>query len=110
MKASDITHLSEDMRRFFRSIERRYQLEDQHRRLLVAACEAHDRMTQARLRLAHDGLTITTRHGEVRAHPCAAIERDSAVRFARLLRELGLADEAGAPRPPRPAGRYTSAR
>jgi hypothetical protein len=55
-------------------------------------------------------LTITTRHGEVRAHPCASIERDSAVRFARLLRELGLADEAGAPRPPRPAGRYTSTR
>ena len=63
-------------------------------------------MTQAREQLATDGLTITTRHGEVRAHPCAAIERDSAIRFARLMRELGLSDEGETPRPPSLRGRY----
>jgi phage terminase small subunit len=67
-------------------------------------------MVQARQQLTREGLTITTRHGEVRSHPCASIERDSAIRFARLLRELGLADEAENPRPPRLSGRYAGRR
>jgi P27 family predicted phage terminase small subunit len=94
------------MRRFFGVISRKYALLDQHQRLLIAACEAHDRMVQARERLAAEGLTVTTRFHEVKMHPCAAIERDSAIRFARLLRELGLSDEAENPRPPVLRGRY----
>jgi P27 family predicted phage terminase small subunit len=110
VKAAGTEHLSPAMRRFYNVIARKYALQEQHRRLLITACEAHDRMTQAREQLAREGLTITTRHGEVRQHPCAAIERDSATRFARLLRELGLADEPENPRPPRLAGRYSGRR
>ena len=107
MSAPSIEHLSADMRKFVRRIDRDFELEDHHRRLLVLAAEAHDRAQQARERLAKDGLTITTRHGEVRSHPCCAIERDSAIRFTRILRELGLAEHTGeATRPPRLSGRY----
>lgn len=92
MKKSGISHLSPDMRRFYGAITRKYSLLDQHQRLLIAACEAHDRMTAARDRLATDGLVITTRHGETRSHPCNAIERDSRVAFVRCMRELGLSE------------------
>jgi P27 family predicted phage terminase small subunit len=106
VKKPAIEHLSADMKRYYGVITRKYALLDQHQRLLIAACESHDRMTAARDRLAVDGLVIVTRHGETRAHPCCAIERDSRVAFVRCMRELGLSDEATPPRPPRLTGRY----
>lgn len=102
-------HLSDDMKAFCRRVRRNYKLEEHHLRLLVAACEAFDRKMQARTLLDADGLTIVNRHGEARPHPAVAIERDSAIRFARLLRELGLSDESNgeSARPPSLQGRYT---
>ena len=78
------------MRQFYRRINRRYALQEQHRRVLIAACEAHDRSHQARELLERDGITINTRHGEVKVHPAVAIERDSRIAFMRAIRELGL--------------------
>ena len=63
-------------------------------------------MTAASALIAEQGLTITDRHGQVRPHPTVAIERDSRVAFVRVLRELGLSDEANDSRPPRLTGRY----
>jgi phage terminase small subunit len=57
--------------------------------LLQLAGEAWDRCEQARHELAKDGLTVPTRNG-LKAHPCIAIERDSRLAFARLIRELDL--------------------
>jgi P27 family predicted phage terminase small subunit len=105
-QTESIAHLTRPMQRFYRRLTRSYQLLDHHRSILVAALEAHDRMEQAQAALLRDGLTLKTRHGEIRAHPCAAIERDSRLAFWRGLRELGLADEAESPRPPRLSGRY----
>ncbi len=103
---SATSHLTEDMRRFYRRVVRAYGLQDHHRRLVVCACEAHDRMTQARDQLAREGITTIDRHGQTRPHPAVSIERDSRIAFARMLRELGLADEADAARPPSLARRY----
>ena len=61
MSGPSVEHLSPDMRKFVRKIDRDFELEDHPRRLLVLAAEAHDRGQQARERLATDGLTITTR-------------------------------------------------
>jgi len=58
--------------------------------LLQAAGEAWDRYQQARTALAEHGLTFTDDKGMVRARPEAAIERDSRIAFARLIRELDL--------------------
>src|SRR5688500_13828809 len=97
------------MQRFFKRIARDYKLQEHHYRLLCCACEAHDRMEQARDLLGTEGITIKTRHGETRVHPAVAIERDARTAFARCLRELGLApdEESQTPRPPRLSGRYT---
>jgi P27 family predicted phage terminase small subunit len=109
VKRTPPDHLSDEMKSAWRSWVRRYRFQGHHLRLLTLACEAWDRGAQARTQLETDGLTTTNRHGELRPHPAAAIERDSAIRFARLIRELALSDD-DAPndiRPPRLHGRYT---
>jgi phage terminase small subunit len=48
----------------------------------------------ARRQLGREGLTIVTRFGEVRAHPCVAIARDATTVYSRLLAQLALDAEA----------------
>ena len=45
-----------------------------------------DSLQEARELLARDGLCVSGREG-VKAHPAVAIERDSHIGFARLVRE-----------------------
>jgi P27 family predicted phage terminase small subunit len=86
-------HLSPAMQAWWREVMKDYDLEAHHLRLLEAACDAWDRMVQARETLAKEGLTVVTKNGTKR-HPCADIERDSRTAFQRALRELDLdADE-----------------
>jgi hypothetical protein len=77
-------------------VVRDYDLEEHHLRLLQLAGEAWDRGQQARSELLRDGLTVITEAGGRKAHPCVAIERDSRIAFARLIRELDLDVEAPA--------------
>ena len=67
-----------------------YELEPHHVRLLTLACESWDRGVDAREAITQHGAVFTDRFGQPRARPEIAIERDSRVAFARLLRELGL--------------------
>jgi P27 family predicted phage terminase small subunit len=87
-------HLQTATKGWWSSVVRDYQLEDHHLRLLQLACEAWDRAQEARIILARDGIMVDGREGGVRPHPCIAIERDSRLAFARLLRELDLDVEA----------------
>lgn len=94
-------HLNPETKRWFSSVLTEFALEDHHVRLLTKACEAWDRSEQAREALAKHGLTYTDRFGSPRSRPENAIERDSRIAFARLVREIGL-DVAPPPeaRPP----------
>jgi phage terminase small subunit len=65
-------------------------LDSHHVRLLTKACEAWDRSERAREALAKYGMTYEDRFGAPRSRPEVAIERDSRLAFARLVRELGL--------------------
>src|SRR5262249_18145119 len=92
-------HLSEAMRGWWREVMDAYELEPHHEHLLEAACDAWDRMVQAREELKRDGLTVATKSGAPKRHPAADIERDSRLAFARLLRELDLDAPATRPEP-----------
>jgi P27 family predicted phage terminase small subunit len=95
-------HLTKKTRSWWRQVVNDYYLEDHHIRLLTLAAEAWDRCEEAREILAAEGLTYLDRFDQPRARPEIAVERDSRLAFARLLRELDLDVEppAGAPRPP----------
>jgi P27 family predicted phage terminase small subunit len=89
-------------KRWFREVVGEYVLEPHHVRLLTLACEAWDRGQQARETVAKEGLTTPTRDGGSKLHPAVRVEQESAVIFARLLRELDLdvAPPSEARRPP----------
>ncbi|GAG28139.1 unnamed protein product [marine sediment metagenome] len=95
-------HLRESTRRWWRQVVGDYQLEAHHLKLLTLAAEAWDTCQQAREAVAEKGLTFEDRFGQPHSLPEVAIERDSRLAFARLLRELDLDVEppAGSSRPP----------
>jgi P27 family predicted phage terminase small subunit len=90
-------HLSAISRSWWSSVAREYNLQPTAYHLLTAACEALDRLNQARELIARDGLLIVGPRGGMRAHPAIAIERDSRIALARLIAALDLEDE---PQPP----------
>jgi phage terminase small subunit len=85
-------HLSPTAAQWWRTVVERYELEQHHLRLLQLAAEAWDRSQQARALIEAEGLILIGRQG-ARPHPAIAIERDSRLGFARLLRELDLDTE-----------------
>jgi phage terminase small subunit len=95
-------HLAPSTRDWWESVLRDYVLEPHHVRVLTLAGEAFDRATQAREAIAVHGMVYLDRFGTPHPRPEVAIERDSRLAFARLLRELALDVEAPSdPRVPR---------
>lgn len=94
-------HLSDSAKSWWRSVIEDFALEPHHVRLLTLAAQAWDRAEEARVHLVIFGTTFTDRWGQPKARPEIAIERDSRIAFARLLREMGLESApADSPRPP----------
>ena len=84
-------HLAAETRTWWAAVVAAYRLEQHHLRLLRLACETWDRGQQARRKLDKDGLTFQDRHGQPKARPEVAVERDSRIAFARLMRTICLA-------------------
>jgi len=94
-------HLRPLTRKWWLNVHETHELEPHHVRLLTLACEAFDRAGAAREIISSQGMTYIDRHGQPRARPEIAIERDSRIAFARLVRELDL-DVATTPEASRP--------
>ena len=103
-------HLRPPTRAWFESVLNSYALEEHHVKLLTLAAEAWDRGQEAREVLAKTGLTYNDRFEVPRVRPEVAIERDSRVGFARLLRELALDVEEPNSRPPKINGNASARR
>ncbi len=86
-------HLAEATKTWWTSVVAEWDLDEHHVRLLSLAAESWDRAQEAREALAKHGITYTDRFGSPRARPEIAIERDSRISFARLLRDLDLHPE-----------------
>jgi len=103
------SHLAKATQRWWLEVTKTYDLGSHHVKLLTLAAEAWDRAQQARKAIAADGAYSPDRFGQPRAHPALAVERDSRLAFARLIRELNLDDDhAPDSRPPLIPGRYAS--
>ena|SRR5215471_21114670 len=103
-------HLSPSAQKWWQTTVETYQLAEHHLRLLQLACEAWDRAQTARERLEQEGLTVPGREGGLRPHPCVAIERDSRLAVARLVRELDLDTEPPVPERVGPPGLFSNRR
>ena len=102
-------HLRKATRAWFEGVITDYELADHHVRLLILAAESWDRCEQAREALAEYGLTFVDRFECPRIRPEVAVERDSRIAFARLLRELDL-DIAPPPQSGRPPAIHSNRR
>src|SRR3989442_918574 len=89
-------HLESATAAWWVSVVTSWELDPHHVRLLTLAGEAFDRAVQARQILDRRGLTFKDRFGQPKPRPEVAIERDSRISFARLLRELDLDIDAPA--------------
>lgn len=94
-------HLSAPARRWWANVVETFELDQYQLRTLTLAAEASDRTEQAREILAKDGVIVADRFGQSKPHPAVAIERDSRISYARLVRELMLDDADPDLRPPR---------
>ena len=83
-------HLRAATQRWWAGVVSDYDLDESLLKLLTLAAESWDRGCEARESLKKHGLTFNDRFGQPHARPEIAIERDSAIRFARLMRELAL--------------------
>ena len=101
MREKAPAHLQKPTAEWWQSVRSDYVLEPHHVRLLTLAGESWDRGQEAREALKKHGLTFDDRFGQPHARPEVAIERDSRIAFARLIRELALdIEEPNENRPP----------
>ncbi len=98
-------HLSKPARAWWREVVSTYPLESHHLKLLQAACEAWDRLQQARADIAVNGLEFIDRLGQPRRRPAVQIEAEAALRFSRFVRDLGLDLEGMEPAQPNESSR-----
>ena len=96
------SHLSARSKAIWKSIDQAYVLATHQKATLRLACEALDRADEAHAVLAAQGAFYKDRFGTPRPHPALAVERDSRLAWARLIRELALdPSDLADPRPPR---------
>jgi len=86
------SHLKAPGKRLWSSVVGDYDVDPPGLELLRLAAEALDRADEARHAVEKDGPYVPDRFGNIRPHPGLAVERDSRLAAARLIRQLGLLD------------------
>jgi P27 family predicted phage terminase small subunit len=88
--------LSKGARQFWEDICELFALEPHDMERLRVACHAMTRAEQARTAIQRDGVAVEDRFGCLRAHPAAAVERDSCKLFLQAVRQMGVDIESAA--------------
>jgi len=83
-------HLRPATRRWWRSICRRYLLQDHHLAILTAAGVLLDKADEARALLAEQGVLVKDRFNMPKVNPAWNVLRDATAGFAATMRQLGL--------------------
>jgi P27 family predicted phage terminase small subunit len=96
--------LSAEARSWWRKICSGWQLDDAGYLILQGGLECFMRMREAQVMLLKEGIVVTDRFGQLKAHPATIVERDSKAGLLRALRALNLALEPLNDAVGRPAG------
>jgi len=84
-------HLKAAGRQLWRRILADFELSEHHHLVLLqTACEAMDRLTEARELIDKAGLTVLDRYEVPKLHPAISVEQVSRQALIRCLRELSL--------------------
>jgi P27 family predicted phage terminase small subunit len=98
-------HLSPAARRLWRSLTAEFVIADAAGlAILTAGLESFDRAAAAKALLDKDGPVFRDRYDQPRAHPAAAVERDSRAAWMSSLKQLNLDCIPARPGPGRPGG------
>jgi len=99
-------HLSKEAKRLWERLLKEYEIEDEAGLLILATgLEAFDRMREAQMIIKTEGMQVTDRFDQKKAHPLTTVERDSRAAMLASLKALNLDLEPLNERPGRPAGR-----
>lgn len=83
--------LSKEAQILWKKILSEYSIEDEAGILILkTALECYDKMKAAQRIIDNQGLTITDRFGQVRAHPLCPVLRDARSQFLQALKQLNL--------------------
>ena len=97
--------LSREAQRWWRRLHTAFDLADEDALfLLESALRSFDRAEAARRRIDQEGLTVTDRFGQAKAHPLTVVERDSRGQFLQGMKALNLDLEPLNEQPGRPPG------
>lgn len=100
-------HLSPESRKFWKEIVDAYDLQPEVLKVLQTACEAWDRMSEARKHIEAEGLLIDAGRYGRRKNPCVDIEQNSRAAFLRAISMINLPED-DKPKPPRVNRKYRS--
>ncbi len=99
--------LKPETKKWIRKVEKSWELDEHHKRLLILSGAAWHRALEAKEIIDREGAIIFDRFEQKKSHPAVEIERQSMITFSRLLRELGLDLESpDDSRPPYRPGAY----
>lgn len=90
-----------ETRDFWNRVNDLYGFEGENVDVLYGTCENLDAFYQARAEL-EDGMTFTTKSGQIKAHPAASIAKNCWAGFLAGLRALEIEDDAPKPKVGRP--------
>jgi phage terminase small subunit len=93
---------------YWRTVARAWKLDAHQWEVLRQACRCLDTIAAAEAVVAKDGGVYQDRFGQSKPHPALLIVRDFRGLFVRLVRELGLSDDASDSRPAPLTHRYKS--
>jgi P27 family predicted phage terminase small subunit len=83
-------HLGEPERRIWSDVVSGWSGERASFSVLAAGLEAHQRARECRAIIEAEGLTVTGRDGQTKAHPLCNVERDARRAFAQTFKQLGI--------------------
>lgn len=106
MKKLAPVHLSDAAKRWWRELQKEYDIDDPAGLLLLqTAMESFDRMKAAQAQIAVEGQTVLDRFDKPKPHPLLTVERDARAQLLLALKSLNLDLEPLRDGPGRPGGR-----
>jgi P27 family predicted phage terminase small subunit len=84
-------NLSREAKKLWKRLQHEYAIGDEGGLLVLqTAMEAFDRMRDCQKKIEAEGMTITDRFKQVKAHPLCAVERDARAAMMAAMKSLNL--------------------